>query len=155
MGCYQWVDSGTCNKPVFKGGLCEVHYNDASQEAASTSAATAVVMKWGPSEIKKYFGQVNNSFNYKKEYVGGSVAQPHVHNYSNGGAHVKVGNNEYVFLAKNDGRFLEDGWKQGVEAAGAKQKHLLLAMALVLAKSKTSGLSDIEVDKYIKNLPVS
>lgn len=154
MGCYQWTDAGSCSRPVFKDGLCQQHYGEATASQESVSTATAAVMRWTPPEIKKLFGQVNNSFNYKSEFVGGSKAQPHVHNYSNGGAHVKVGNKEYVFLAKNDGRFLKTGWEEGVAAAREKgQAHLLLAMALVLAMSATAGLGALEVDKYIRDLP--
>jgi hypothetical protein len=157
MGCYQWNDTSKCDAQVFKDGLCEVHYRAAKQPATAKSAPLAPAIKWTPAKIKEYFGQVNSSFNAKNEYVGGSAAQAHVHVYKNDpGAHVKVGKKEYVFLRKRLGTFNEDGWNTGVEAAYSNgQKHLLMAMALVLADSPTSGLSDNEIGKYIRALPTS
>jgi len=108
----------------------------------------SAVIKWTPAAIKKHMGQVSSSFNAKSEYVGGAANQPHVHNYSNGGAHVKVGK-EFVFLSKADGSFIQSGWDEGVAAAKQRQPHLLLAMALVLATSNTAGLADIEIDRAL------
>jgi hypothetical protein len=154
MGCYQWDDSknGPCGEVATKGGLCAKHYSAVQEETPTTQIPTAVV-KWTPASIKKHMGQVKSSFNSKSEFVGGNNCQPHVHNYSNGGAHVKVGKKEHVFLSKADGSFIKSGWDEGVAAASERQPHLLLAMALVLAASATAGLGDQEIDKLIRALP--
>lgn len=155
MGCFYWDEgkNGLCGAPATKEGLCAPHYA-ASKGGGSTTAIPTSVTKWTPAAIKKHMGQVNSSFNSKSEYVGGAASQPHVHNYSNGGAHVKIGNKEYVFLSKDKGKFVQNGWDEGVAAAkDRKQTHLLLAMALVLAASGTAGLSEIQIDNLIKALP--
>ena len=155
MGCFYWDESknGPCGALVSKNGLCATHFSASSVEKPATEIPSAV-MKWTPPAIKKHMGQMNSSFNARSEYVGGAANQPHVHNYSNGGAHVKVGK-EFVFLSKADGSFIQGGWDEGVAAAKQRQPHLLLAMALVLATSATAGLADTEIDKLIKALPTS
>ncbi len=154
MGCFYWDEdkNGPCGGVATKNGLCAKHFAETAAESTTTEIPSAVI-KWTPAAIKKHMGQVNSSFNSKSEYVGGSVSQPHVHNYSNGGAHVKVGTKEHVFLSKANGSFIQGGWDDGVAAAGQRQPHLLLAMALVLAASGTAGLADTEIDKLIKALP--
>jgi hypothetical protein len=154
MGCFHWDESknGQCGALVTKNGLCATHYAASTKKNAPTDIPSAVA-KWTPAAIKKHMGQIGSSYNSKAEYVGGAANQPHVHNYSNGGAHVKVGKKEHVFLSKADGSFIQAGWDEGVAAAKERQPHLLLAMALVLAASGTAGLGDIEIDRLIKALP--
>lgn len=155
MGCFYWDETkhGQCGALATKNGMCAEHFAASVEERPATEIPSAVI-RWTPAAIKKHMGQVSSSFNSKSEYVGGSITQPHVHNYSNGGAHVKVGK-EHVFLSKADGSFIQGGWDDGVAAAKQRQPHLLLAMALVLAASGTAGLADTEIDKLIKALPTS
>jgi hypothetical protein len=156
MGCFQWVDSknGLCGAVATKDGMCAEHF-DAMMTETTPEPVPSAVTRWTHQSIKVHLGQVGSTVNGNREYVGGSDNEPHVHCYGNNCAHAKIGNDSFYFLHKPNGAFDEGEWYGGVDACKRrKQPKVLLAMAIVLAQSGGSGLSDQQIDKYIKELRV-
>lgn len=146
MSCVEWVEetNALCGKTVFSGGLCKEHY-EATKKVDLPDSVPSAAIQWTRVEVKAKFGAVS-SFGRDKtggQYLGGGVDDFHVHVYNDNGAHVKVGNDTYVFLRKPDWAFDEDNWKAGVvavKAKGGKTDILLGAMAMTLVNyGRVSG----------------
>jgi hypothetical protein len=86
--------------------------------------------------------------------VNGAVGM-HVHIYNDGGAHVKVGGDQYVFLRKPTYKFDPVTWAEGVAAVRLRasqdvRKKLLDAMVWTVAEH--GGLSDTDLSALIEKL---
>ncbi len=163
--CNHWSDEGVqCTKEAVKQGMCHAHLAaiaDAREEAAASAAAAAAaaapppqVMRWTPAEIKATLADWGESARDGSGgyFVGGGANEPHVHLYSEPGAHAKIGKEKYYFLRKPNNAFDRNEWDGALAAAKGldetRRKKVFAAMATVLADY--GARSEAEFDALMK-----